>query len=488
MEIKRILWITALAAMAGCYLQAQPRVDGVEHISSSRADGNYVLMMDVNAATVKPGRNREITLTPVLRSTEGTDSLLLPTVMIAGRSRYFAHLRNGNIPAGEKMLRGGSQEVYKYAFSTPWQPWMEQSELTFITTSASCCDAPVVTATTPAVRHNYSEPQFAIAPLNVALTGDSAITVEAKGQAFIDFVVNRTELKPDYRGNRGELDKILRTIDGVATDRDVEITDITVKGYASPEGSYDNNVRLAMGRTQTLRDYVIRECNRRGYDFDTRVIRYDYEPEDWGGLIAWLESHDIRNRDEILAIARDSTIAPDPRNTKIQRQFPVQYRQLLEEVYPALRHSDYTIRYTYKTDVDVERLKERYKTDPSHLRPVDFYLIAKSYPAGSRDYEDVMLKAAEIYPTDEEALVNAANILMTRGEMDDALEYVNRLGSSPEGIYTKANYAARTGDLARAESLLRLAADRGYAPAAADLKEIQAILARPTVEYLIEND
>ena len=149
MEIKRILWITAIAGIAGGYASAKSRIDGVEHLSSSRADGNYVVMMDVNAASVTPGHNREVRITPVLRSTAGNDSILLPSVLIAGRNRYFSHLRNDNIPAGDKMLRGGSSEVYNYSFSTPWEPWMEQSELTFISTASSCCDAPVVTAPPP---------------------------------------------------------------------------------------------------------------------------------------------------------------------------------------------------------------------------------------------------------------------------------------------------------------------------------------------------
>ena len=50
--------------------------------------------------------------------------------------------------------------------------------------------------------------------------------------------------------------KIRQTIDVVRNDADTRITALSIKGYASPEGSYSNNVRLAKGRTETLKNYV----------------------------------------------------------------------------------------------------------------------------------------------------------------------------------------------------------------------------------------
>ena len=94
----------------------------------------------------------------------------------------------------------------------------------------------------------------------------------------MDFVVNRTEIRPDYRGNRKEIAKIIESIDKVKNDPDATITRITIKGYASPEGSYANNVRLAMGRTAALKEYV-----RKHYNFDQEIMMTDYEPEDWAG-------------------------------------------------------------------------------------------------------------------------------------------------------------------------------------------------------------
>ncbi|MDE6402769.1 MAG: hypothetical protein K2K86_03055, partial [Muribaculaceae bacterium] len=262
---------------------------GVANLTSGRVASNYVVTMDIDPAGIKPGRDKELIITPVLRSDSGNDSIVMPAVRVSGRNRYFSHLRNHDLPAGERMLEAGSRELFSYRYETPWQPWMNQSDLDFNRATCNCCDAPVAQGPQLIARHDYRDPSMPLAPLYIALTGDSTIVIEAQGQAFVDFVVNRTELKPDYRGNRAEIDKIIKSIDVVAQDPDAIITRITIKGFASPEGSYSNNVRLAMGRTQTLKEYVSNDLRARYAHFDPDVMFADYEPEDWDGLRRWLE-------------------------------------------------------------------------------------------------------------------------------------------------------------------------------------------------------
>lgn len=470
--------LTVLSATA-----AKVSFDGIGNLTSGRVASSYVVAMDIDASGLKPGRDKELIITPVLRSADGSDSIVMPTVRVSGRNRYFSHLRNNDLPAGERMLEAGKGFPYSYRFETPWQSWMNSSDLTFRCSTANCCDAPVGRGEQLIARHDYRDPSMPLAPLYIALTGDSTITIEAQGQAFVDFVVNRTELKPDYRGNRAEIDKIIKSIDVVAQDPDAIITRITIKGYASPEGSYSNNVRLAMGRTQTLKEYVSDDLRRRYAGFDPGVMHTDYEPEDWDGLRRWLETNEIANRDAILAIANDLSIEPDPRNAKIQKLYPKEYEYIHREVYPALRHSDYTIRYSIKTGIDVEHLKEMMEVTPERLRPVDYYMIANTYAVGSPEYDRVMLKAAAQYPGDAEAAVNAANIYLARGDFKSAESFLARAGQSPEALYTRANMAARKGDLSRALSLLEIASERGLDEATQAIPGVKALLERDPVTY-----
>lgn len=458
-------------------LIATPMLHALD-VETGRAGDHFMLKLQLDARSERPGRDRELIITPVLRAIDSNDSLVMNTVRIAGRNRYYTHLRMNDLPAGEQLVEAGSRNNADITVTLPWEPWMDHSILELKRSTACCCDAPVADPTQPLALLDYRLPPVTPPIEYVALTGDDTVEMEAEGQAFIDFVVNRTELKPDYRGNRAEIDKIISSIDRVANDPDAIITRITIKGYASPEGSYSNNVRLSMGRTNTLKEYV-----RAHYNFDPEIMLTDYEPEDWQGLRRYVESSDIDNRDAILAIIDDTTLEPDPRNAAIQSRYPAQYAFLLKEVYPALRHSDYTVRYSIKTTVDVDHLKEVFVQDPRRLRPVDFYLIANTYPVGSEKYNETMLTAATVYPADEQAAINAANIHLAAGDLQAAYDYVLRAGHSPEAIYTRGNIATRRGDLTAGRALMQQAAEQGYAPATAAIELIDEVLGRNPVTY-----
>ena len=95
--------------------------------------------------------------------------------------------------------------------------------------------------------------------------------------------MNRTEIDPQYRKNPEELVKIIRTIDLVKNDTNVLISNIDIHGFASPEGSYANNVRLAKERSNALKDYV-RVLHR----LPDNLFRVEFTAEDWDGCaVGW---------------------------------------------------------------------------------------------------------------------------------------------------------------------------------------------------------
>lgn len=454
----------------------------VDHIQVTRVDNKLMVMIDIDPRRVNPGRDREVTFSPVVRAGGSTDTLALPALTIAGRNQYYTHLRNGDLEAGDKVYCAGDKEIIAYRAEVPFEPWMERGQIDMCQAVANCCDAPVRGPETPLARLDYVRPTYEPAYRFVELTGDSAIELTAEGRAYIDFIVNRTEIKPTYRKNKTELPKILASINKVKDDPDAIITDITIKGYASPEGSYSNNVRLAMGRTDALKEYV-----RQYYHFDPELMRTDYEPEDWEGLKAWVEQCDLPHRAEILEII-GSQMEPDPKNSEIQRRYPKEYKLLLDSVYPALRHSDYTIKYRIKTYATVEELLQVYKQTPERMRPVDFQRIAAIYPTGSDTYKEIMLKAVGIHPTDAKSNLNAANIALQAGDFGKADQYLNRAGDSPEAQYTRGVLAGMTGDTDRALMLFKNAATHGFRPAQEQADRLNEIIHRETVEYLIETN
>lgn len=453
----------------------------------SHSDSALNVSFDINPAQIRPGRDRQVVFTPVIRSADpaAKDSVVLESMTIAGRNRYYSHLRNGNIEDGEMIYQAGKKANIQYIKTLLWQPWMENSYIYMREETQDCCrpvkplcDTPLAAISTLELSKLDKDTDARY----VALTGDESVELEAQGSAFIDFIVNRTEIRDNYRKNPVELKKIIESIDKVKQDPDATITRLTIKGFASPEGPYDNNVRLAMGRTEALKEYV-----RKMYAFDPEIMVTNYEPEDWGGLRRWLEQNSIANKDAILAIV-DSDLAPDPKDNEIKRRFPREYKMLLDSVYPALRHSDYTVRYKIRTFVDIDELMEVYKEHPERLRPVDFYRISQTFPLGSVEAEEVLLKASEIYPNDEEAAVNAANILMRRGDYEAANRKARMAGDSGEAYFTRGMLALQDEYFDQAEDYFRKAADLGIKEAENFVDRLERNKSRENITYYIETN
>lgn len=464
----------AFLSPAAIHAAADVATDAVKVISSdvSHSDDNFFVKMALDLSGYKGlNHNRDITITPMLVSE--TDTARLEPIMVAGRARYYLHLRERASHRDVKTLyKAGSAKTIDYSTSVAFEPWMDKSELVLAAQSCGCCGEPKEFTLVPVIDIDLLpkkvpdfEPQFAFIQPKAELEKRR----EIKGQAYIDFPVNRTELYPDYRRNPQELRKILATIDSVRLDKDVTLKRMTIHGYASPEGSYANNVRLAQGRTATLKDYVLRQ-----YKFPESLISTAYTPEDWAGLRRYVENSTIANRQAILDII-DSNLAPDPKNDAIRNRYPQQYAFLLKEVYPGLRHSDYTVEFTIRQYTDINEIKELLRTSPSKLSLNEMFAGASAMKPGSHEYNHAFEVAVLLYPDNEDANLNAANIAMQERNFTKAAQYLKKAGNSPAATYARGILEGLQGDYALAEQTLSPIAD--VMPEAADaIAQIQKIV------------
>jgi hypothetical protein len=227
------------------------------------------------------------------------------------------------------------------------------------------------------------------------------------------------------------LAKITGTIDSVKSDKDVTIKSIFIKGYASPESPYSNNTRLAKGRTESLKGYV-----EEMYHFGEGFITTDYEPEDWAGLERYVEASSLKHKEEILAAIR-SDREPDKKEWVIKSTWKEEYRFLLDNCYPALRHSDYVIEYEVRSYVDPADIEKVLHVAPQNLSLEEFYVLAETYESGSDEFNELFETAVRMYPNDPVANLNAANSAILRNDYRGALRFLDKAGNLPESKYAR---------------------------------------------------
>lgn len=460
--------LLSLLGVAG--MKGQPLMNGqvtVRNLFVSRSDDKLFISMDIDVSGLEVKSNREVIFTPALASDDHT--LSLPAVLVAGRNRYYHHLRNDDLrPATTQLYRRSDVSVVEYRTVVPYEKWMNTSKLVTLNEVCGCCDETIAGENEPLLALRFEPKAFVPSYIYIRPKAEPKINV-LEGSAYIDFPVNRTEIHENYRRNPVELQKILSTIDAVRNDADTRIISVSIKGYASPESPYSNNERLAMGRTKTLKEYV-----RKQYNFADSQFITDYEPEDWAGLERYVESSSLDNKAGILALIR-SNMDPDAKEQSIKTAFPKEYAFLLKEVYPGLRHSDYAVKYEVRAYTDVEEIKRLIKTQPQKLSLDEMYLAAQEMEIGSEEYNETFDIAVRMFPDDEVANLNAANIAMSRGDLKSAERYLQKAGDSPQVTYARATLAALNKDFATAEKMFEEAARKGISDAEKMLKQMEEI-------------
>lgn len=463
---------TILVALAlGCFSThiAAQKIAGVE-VKEVRAERNgaYIAVnMTLDLSKLDVETNRAVLITP--RLVNGNDSADLQSVGVYGRRRYYYYVRNN-----ESMLTGKGERSYRssakpdtinYHAIIPYKDWMDGSEIVVNRDDYGCCNS-IVAEQTETVG-SYSEAFFPTLVYSKPKAAKNK-TRTLEGSAYIDFPVNKTVIYPDYRRNTVELAKIRATIDSVRNDQDITITSVWLKGYASPESPYAHNAMLAKGRTAALKSYI-----QNLYHFKSGIIMTEYEPEDWAGLRRYVENSMLEHRYDILDII-DSDREPDNKEWLIKSKYKDEYRYLLDNCYPALRHTDYRVTYDIRSYGTVEEIDGIMRTSPQKLSLNEFYLAAQKHEAGTPEFTEVFETAVRMYPDDATANLNAANAAMRRDDLEAAKRYLAKAGNSAEAVYARGAYAIRSKDYDTALRLMTQAESMGMSEATDIIKQMKS--------------
>lgn len=429
MKIKILLLIGICALLPNSYVKGQG--SNAQNVRTEQVDirllpdSSLQVGMDlVLPKELKINSNRMMTFTPVL--TKDGNEAILPAVCVYGRKRQIINERKNRMPAeGSLVVRrdNRTEQVIDYTATVPYQPWMKDAEVILEKDLCGCGNLLEENSTQPVAQVSLPEPEVIIPA--IAYCVPQVETVKRRtleGSAFLDFPVNQTVIYPNYRKNPVELAKIDRTLDGF---QPADILHISIHGYASPEGSYANNTRLAQGRSQALKQYILKK-----HRLNDSIFSVMSTPEDWEGFKRFATGSDLAEKDRILAIA-ESDRQPDAKEAELKKLGKA-YLYISKEWFPALRHSDYRIEYTVRPFTP-EEARIMVKQDPTQLSLREMYDAAVLCEKGSEEYNYIWETAVRLYPDDPVANLNAAAMELERGNLSAARNYMKKADmSTPE--------------------------------------------------------
>ena len=210
--------------------------------------------------------------------------------------------------------------------------------------------------------------------IGIALGGNAQTTSDTASVVMrfrIFYPVGKTELYEDYMDNANTLHRFKKYLE-----KSPQIDSVTIYSYASPEGSYQLNKRLAAERGKTAKQYLLERLPPDRHLPDSLFI-IDPTAENWQGLRDLVfYQYPQADKEQVLAILDRRDVNDERRKVLLKRlNGGKPWRYILKNLMPQLRYATWvSVWQRIKVDRVVElepSLKVDFpKVDMPHFEPV----------------------------------------------------------------------------------------------------------------------
>lgn len=409
-------------------------------------DDSVSLHLHIVLDDIRVASSRSLILQPRLLA--DSHILALPPIVVSGRRRARYDERARAVDPGTRLPdhdcfirivspRKGKRYEIPYTVRMPYTPWMRNASLSLRQISRDCCRGrilsdEVLTADLALVPPCVKEvagptPQAVMAynrynkEIRFLVPDDEPSRLRTETLiAYLDYRQGSVRVEPEYGKNPDELayaDSLFGRLheQGITQFRQVMIT-----GYASPEGAYQHNETLARQRAEEFRAYI----GRHYLPADCPVI-CNSVAEDWEELRHRVATSGKPYAEAVCAIIDNHGIFEGRENYLMQLEGGRVYRELLRDFFPYLRRVELRLSYEQPPVGDAEAARLLY-SDPGRLTLADMYRVARYYPPATEQHREVYLIAAEVYPDNIVAQINAAAACLLLGDAETARRYLDR--------------------------------------------------------------
>ena len=346
--------------------------------------------------------------------------------------------------------------VYDMKTSFNYQPEMQESEL-YLTFNArvgkktvKIPDVKVATGVL-ATSELYKR---TLTSANAALSPDAfQRIVKQEQEANIKFLIGQANLRKSELQNNSVQEFVRLLQDIAAKQETLRLDNVEVTGFASPDGGFDINDRLASNRRAVAQKYVDQQMQNTGASgsIDTK-----YTAEDWDGFKQLVSASNIQDKDVILRVL---SMYQDPEEREAQiRNISSAFRELADGILPQLRRSRLIANYEVIGRSD-DQIKDQLQRDARQLSIEELlYAGGQLYADNADKAKEAYQKATQVYPNDARAYNNLARLAYAKGSYAEAKQMVEKALSidrnQPEANANQGMLALINGDLSTAESLI----------------------------------
>ena len=310
--------------------------------------------------------------------------------------------------------------------------------------------------------------------------------IDHKQEANVKFLINQANLRSNELKNNS-VREFVSMLKRINADREkLAIKNVEVQAYASPEGGFTFNDKLANKRQNVSEGYVKQQL--KGTNLQTDIDAH-YTAQDWEGFMKLVQASKIQDKDVILRVL---SMYKDPQEREQQiRNMSEGFRELADGILPELRRSRLIINYQTIGRSD-QQIKQQYATDPTKLS-LEELLYAASLTNDVKAKKAIYKKTTELYDRDYRAYNNLAALALNEGDEHTANSYLSQAlqanRKAPEAYANKAYINLTHGEIAEAEHNLADATEaNGFKEVIGNLHIARGNYANATDELFNDNN
>lgn len=273
------------------------------------------------------------------------------------------------------------------------------------------------------------------------------------GVSKINFVLGKAKVDENDAESVQNIQSIKQKIQAIVNNEFATLKSIEIVGYASPEGSYKQNLSLAQART----DLILKEL---AASLDPSVAKFvdltsESVVEPWSKVANMLRDTDPELAayiDDLVYKYADThdKIIPHMRNHKKYRTF------LLKETLPSLRKVEYTLNYSEFRKLKDHEIWDRYNAKTEEISRYEYWRLIDTAPDSLTRYS-LITEGLEKYPNFTYVANDLAIQLINRDSVNLEILKPSLGRKAPEPvIYNQALMALGAREVAMADSLSRL--------------------------------
>lgn len=258
----------------------------------------------------------------------------------------------------------------------------------------------------PSLYIKWMEPVFTVRPK----------VVDGKGEARLQFAINKYDIRMDLGDNRAELEAMLETLTPVLKDSLATVNSFTISGMASADGSLAFNTRLSENRANAAKEWVAEQLELTGAQKDR--IRIDSRPEGWQPVLDSMikdgNADSIKVKDILEQYADQNDDVQERHIRRLACWNTIRDKYLAKD-----RKVEYTYSYTIKSFTNDSELLDMYGKRPDAFNEPELFKVSTLMKTNEEKI-DVYRTILKYFPQSETAKNNLAVLYLREGREEEA--------------------------------------------------------------------